>query len=830
MLKKIILGVLLFTAVISFGYCQVKPPVPIGPVPNENQMRWQEMEYYAFLHFSLNTFTDQEWGFGDEDVKLFNPVDLDCRQWARVCKEAGMKGIILVAKHHCGFCLWPSEYTEYSVKNAPWKNGKGDVVREMADACREYGLKLGLYLSPWDRNHADYGKPEYITYFRNQLKELLTNYGPIFEIWFDGANGGSGYYGGARETRKIDRRTYYDWKNTYKMIRELQPDIVIWNDGGDRADLRWVGTEAGYVGETNWSLLNATGDVPEEKLRFGVENGDAWVPGEVNTSIRPGWFYHRSEDNRVKTPGQLMNTYYSSIGRNATLLLNFPIDPRGLIHKNDEEAVLEFAAIVKETFANDLAKKKKVVASNFRGNSKYFRADNVLDGDNDTYWTTDDNVTNASLTINFKNPTTFNRFLVQEYIRLGQRVKAFTIEAFIEGKWKMLAKGTTIGYKRILLFPTITTTRLRLNINESKNCPVISNIGIYNAPQIHTGYGFNRNKGDKKTLTSTDPETILSLAAPPEASISNGIITAKVYLPDPERGYYRSTRFDWSGAVYSLNYKGHDFYGTWYDRIDPEVINWVHRGQEIVSGPCSALFGPVDEFQTPLGYNEANPGGKFIKIGVGVLKRDSGDYNRFQPYDVINSGKWSVRINKSSVEFTQELNDPDLGYAYIYKKVVRLEKGSPEMVIQHSLKNAGQRSIQSDVYNHNFVVLDKQAPGPDFNIRVPYQIRVNRPPDNNLAEVVDNRVVYLKTLSGKDEVVVPIQGFTDNLSDTEIIIENKKVGAGMKITGDRPLIRNLLWSVRTVLAFEPYIGLDIAPGVEFTWKNSIKYYTIEDDK
>src|SRR5664279_2400021 len=310
------MGMMLCICMISVSYGQTKAPAPFGPVPNKNQMRWQEMEYYAFVHFSLNTYTDQSWGYGNEDVKLFNPKKLDCRQWVRICKHAGMKGIIITAKHHCGFCLWPSKYTEYSVKNAPWKNGKGDVVREMADACKEYGLKLGIYLSPWDRNNLDYGKPEYITYFRNQLTELLTNYGPIFEIWFDGANGGSGYYGGANETRKIDRTTYYDWKNTYKLVRSLQPKIVIWNDGGERADLRWVGTEGGYVGETNWSLLDSTGDVSEEMLRFGLENGNAWVPGEVNTSVRPEWFYHKKEDSKVKTLPQLMNIYYHSVGRN----------------------------------------------------------------------------------------------------------------------------------------------------------------------------------------------------------------------------------------------------------------------------------------------------------------------------------------------------------------------------------------------------------------------------------------------------------------------------------------------------------------------------------
>ncbi len=250
---------------------------------------------YAFIHYSLNTYTDQEWGFGNEDPKLFNPSNLDCRQWARVCKQAGMKGIIFTAKHHCGFCMWPSKYTEYSVKNSPWKNGQGDVVRELAEACKEEGLEYAVYLSPWDRNHPEYGKPAYVTYFRNQLRELLTEYGDMFEVWFDGANGGDGWYGGANEIRRIDRTTYYEWPETYKMIRELQPQCLIWNDGSDRGDLRWVGTEAGNIGETNWSLLNKTGDVPYEQLHYGLENGNVWCPGETNTSIRPGWFYHETD-------------------------------------------------------------------------------------------------------------------------------------------------------------------------------------------------------------------------------------------------------------------------------------------------------------------------------------------------------------------------------------------------------------------------------------------------------------------------------------------------------------------------------------------------------
>lgn len=476
---------------------QTEAPTPFGPLPSENQMKWQEMEYYAFIHFSLNTYTDQAWGYGNEDVSLFNPAELDCRQWARICREAGMKGIILTAKHHCGFCLWPSEFTEYSVKNAPWRDGKGDVVRELADACKEFGLKLGIYLSPWDRNHPDYGKPEYITYFRKQLTELLTNYGPIFEVWFDGANGGSGYYGGADEIRTIDRTTYYDWSNTYMLIRKLQPDIVIWNDGGDRGDLRWVGTEAGFVGETNWSLLNATGEVEWGMLHYGLDTGDSWVPAEVNTSIRPEWFYHPGEDTLVKSVPQLMDTYYSSIGRNGTLLLNFPIMPDGLIHENDENAALEFARAVKEAFAVNLAETARAEASNVRGNTKKFGAERVIDNDKDTYWATDDNITKASLIIDFGKSVNFNRFLVQEYIRLGQRVKTFMIEALVDGNWRELAKATTIGYKRILRFPPVKATKLRFSITDSKSCPVISNIGIYNAPQLLDPPSLMRNQSEK---------------------------------------------------------------------------------------------------------------------------------------------------------------------------------------------------------------------------------------------------------------------------------------------------------------------------------------------
>ncbi len=315
-------------------------------------------------------------------------------------------------------------------------------------------------------------------------------------------------------------------------------------------------------------------------------------------------------------------------------------------------------------------------------------------------------------------------------------------------------------------------------------------------------------------------------AEPPQATISNGQVTAKIYLPDAKVGYYRSTRFDWSGAVYSLRYKGHDFYGPWFDDVDPEVINWVYRDGRIVSGPCSALEGPVDEFQTPLGWDEAKPGGTFIKLGVGVLRKTGDKYDRYFPYEVVDPGKWTVEKHRDAVEFIQVLSDPQSGYGYVYRKVVRLVEGKPEMVIERSLKNTGRLEIKSEVYDHNFVVLDHQPPGPDFKIEVPYRIETPRPPDSSLVGVRGNQIVYRKQLSGEDQAIVFMQGFGNDPKDSRIVIENGRVGAGMKISGDRPLIREFLWSIRTVLAIEAYVRIDIEPGAEFTWLNTYDYYTL----
>ncbi len=473
---------LLFAFISLISCTEVTPPEPFGPVPSERQLAWHDMEYYMFVHFTVNTFTDKEWGYGDEKETVFNPSNLDCRQWARVAKDAGMKGIIITAKHHDGFCLWPSQFTEHSVKNSPWKDGKGDVVRDLREACNEYGLKLGVYLSPWDRNSAVYGTSEYLTYYRQQLHELLENYGDIFEVWFDGANGGDGYYGGARERRNIDNKTYYDWAGTHEIVRELQPQAVMFSDAGP--DVRWVGNESGMGSLTNWCLLKKDEMYPggdfAKILGEGHEDGTFWVPAEVDVSIRPGWFYHAREDSLVRSPENLMELYYSSVGRNSNLLLNVPPDRRGLLHEKDVSSLIAFRELLEKEFVTDIARNVNVSASESRG--KAYDGSKVNDGDPDTYWSGKDDQLTGDIIIDLVDETEVNRILIQEYIKLGQRVKKFEVSVLKDDKWEPVLEGTTIGHKVIRKFPVVKTTKLRVSITDSKACPVISNVELYRAP------------------------------------------------------------------------------------------------------------------------------------------------------------------------------------------------------------------------------------------------------------------------------------------------------------------------------------------------------------
>ena len=462
------------------------PPAPYGPVPSPRQLRWHEMEFYGFLHFTVNTFTNREWGDGDELPSVFNPTDFDADQIVAAAKEGGMKGLILTCKHHDGFCLWPSQYTEHSVKNSPWRGGQGDVVKEISEACSRAGLRFGVYLSPWDRNHKDYGRPEYLVYYRNQLRELLTNYGPIFEIFFDGANGGDGYYGGAYERRGIDNRTYYDWPTTWQLVRDLQPDCVLFSDAGP--DIRWVGNERGVAGETCWATSNSDDFVPGRadpvRLNLGDRPGKHWVPAECDVSIRPGWFYHQHEDEEVKTPQALVDLYYSSVGRGASFLLNLPPDRRGRIHDNDVRSLREFRRILDATFATNLAAGARVHASNVRGNGSdpRFASANVLDGNRDTYWTTDDHVVTPTLTLDLGRPISFNVVRLRENLPLGQRVISIKIDMWRGRDWVEIGAATSIGNCRLLRGQRVTTSRVRLRITKAAVCPAISEVGLFAEP------------------------------------------------------------------------------------------------------------------------------------------------------------------------------------------------------------------------------------------------------------------------------------------------------------------------------------------------------------
>ena len=460
----------------------VKAPSPVYPIPSAAQMRWHKMELNAFIHFTTNTFTDKEWGYGDESPSVFNPSALDANQWAKTLKETGFKTMILTCKHHDGFCLWPSAYTEHSVKASPWKNGKGDIVREASDAAKKAGLLFGVYLSPWDRNRADYGQPSYVTYYRNQLKELFTKYGPVVEMWFDGANGGDGFYGGAREKRKINGATYYEWPTTLDLVRSMQPEVVFFSDAGP--GVRWVGNESGVAGETNWNTISVdtlyAGKAGIEKLlNTGSENGDKWIPAETDVSIRPGWFYHSSEDAKVKTPEQLFKIYLSSVGRGSTLLLNIPPDRRGLFHEKDVASLYGFQAMLKKELGTNLALHAAAKADSYRGRSSVYSASKTTDDTYDTYWATDDGVTTGSVELSLSGIKEIKYILLQEYIPLGQRVKQFDVAVWKNNTWETVAKGTTIGYKRILSIAPVQTDKIRISIKEAKASPLLNNIAVY---------------------------------------------------------------------------------------------------------------------------------------------------------------------------------------------------------------------------------------------------------------------------------------------------------------------------------------------------------------
>lgn len=464
-------------------------PQPYGAVPTPAQLAWADMEVYAFVHFTINTFTGREWGLGNEDPALFNPTAFSADQIVGTLAETGFKGVIFTAKHHDGFCLWPTKTTEHNITKSPWENGKGDMVKEFANAAARYKIKFGVYLSPWDRNAASYGTPAYVDLYRAQLRELLTSYGPLFEIWHDGANGGDGYYGGdVLEKRKIDAATYYDWPTTRKMIRELQPNAAIW---AEPCDARWVGNEKGIADYPCWATVTPNppkGPTGHEMLNAklagtGMPDGTRWSPAEADVSIRPGWFYHAAEDKKVRSPANLLDLYFKSVGRGASLLLNVPPDQRGRIHENDVASLKGFKQALDQLYAVNFAAGAKVTADAVRGAE--FSPDNVLKKGRETYWSTPDGKTSATLTLDLPEKRTFDAIRLAEAIQLGQRVRKFAVDVRENDAWReWIADGSSIGMHTILRGPLVMADGVRVRILESAASPCLSELSLLRVPEM----------------------------------------------------------------------------------------------------------------------------------------------------------------------------------------------------------------------------------------------------------------------------------------------------------------------------------------------------------
>lgn len=470
-------------ALTPAGLSAAAAPKPFGAVPSERQLRWHALETTAFLHFTINTFTDKEWGYGDENPDLFQPARFDADAIVSALAVAGMRGVILTCKHHDGFCLWPTATTEHSIRKTSWRGGKADVVREIADAARRQKLQFGVYLSPWDRNSALYATPKYIDMYRAQLRELLTQYGPIFEVWHDGANGGDGYYGGAREKRTIDKRTYYDWPRTWELVRELQPGAVIFSDVGP--DVRWVGNERGIAGDPCWATYDpvavdggpaSPGDVRDKESPAGHRRGSRWLPAECDVSIRPGWFWHERENARVKTPAQLIDLYYKSVGRGANFLLNVPPNRDGLLNPEDVASLKAFGDYRRTTFARNLAEGAKATATNTRSG---FAASNLLDGKAGTFWASEDAMMTPEVTFDLRRPAKIQVIRLREAIQFGQRIDAVTIERWDSGAWAPLTTATSIGSQRLIQLPSpVEVTRLRLRVAQALAAPALTEFWV----------------------------------------------------------------------------------------------------------------------------------------------------------------------------------------------------------------------------------------------------------------------------------------------------------------------------------------------------------------
>lgn len=523
-------------------------PKPYGAIPTERQLKWQETEMYCIIHFTPTTFQNKEWGYGDADPAIFNPTKFNALQIVSAAKSGGFKGIVYVAKHHDGFALWPTKTAAYNISESPWKNGKGDMVREFQQAAKQTGMKFGVYCSPWDRNNPDYGTPAYLTIYRNQLKELYTNYGDLFMSWHDGANGGDGSYGGKNEKRQVDQSTYYDWLNTWEITRKLQPNASIFSDIG--LDVRWVGNEKGIAPETSWSTITLKGNgnkppmpgfLQDSNLGSGTRNGKQWIPFEGDVSLRPGWFYHAEQDGQVKTVAELFNIYCKSVGHGGALDLGLSPTTEGILHPKDVSTLAAFGKLLQQVFAHNLAKEAKISLSNTRNKqSGEFGAVNLTDANRYSYWATDDVVHSAWAQLDFKKPVQFSIVQLRENIKLGQRIDSVAVEVFKNNRWEILAKATSIGANRIIRLPQPeTSAKIRIHVY----APVaiaLSEIGLYLEPELQPE--------NTQTADNAYPKTNW------KASVSGSSATAQLELKnsiDNNKSTYFETK--------SSNYIDFDF-------------------------------------------------------------------------------------------------------------------------------------------------------------------------------------------------------------------------------------------------------------------------------
>lgn len=492
----------------------VAPPDAFGPVPSARQLKQAERGTYAFCHFTVDTFTDKEWGGGDEKPEVFNPTSFDAKQIVGAFKDGGFKGVILTCKHHDGFCLWPTKSTTHNISASPYKNGKGDIVREMSEACRKAGMEFGVYVSPWDRNSEHYGTPEYRNVYHQQIRELLTQYGPLFEIWFDGANGGSGYYGGKGGSRSIHAPTYYGWDAIWSMVRQYQPNAIIFSDIGP--DVRWVGNETGCAKDPCWttytphvrgfkpgpggsplSRYDAWGQSNAQEGVQGHRDGRYWLPAEADVSIRPGWFWHEAENKQVRSPENLMLLYLASVGLGQLLNLNAPPDQRGLLHENDVESLRRFGDHLRRTYAVNLAENATLHASEVRGDDvAVYGPGKLLDNDPWSAWITNDHFISheANVEIVLDGKKTFNFIRLREDIRLGQRVEGVVVETWDapSASWTVLAKAESVGACRLWRVLKTTTGKVRLRVTKSPVAPALSDFGLFLEPEFETAASVPR--------------------------------------------------------------------------------------------------------------------------------------------------------------------------------------------------------------------------------------------------------------------------------------------------------------------------------------------------